>query len=92
LKIAGEGVEDLVGGLGPHVGPLVVVSRVDPGADVGVELAPGGSPSIFFKNARKSSALLVSPHPIGWMISIAAQNRMPGGGGSEVVDDAQRCR
>ena len=34
--------EDLVGGLGPDVGAGVVVPGVDPGADVGVELAHRG--------------------------------------------------
>jgi glycogen operon protein len=35
--VAGDAVEDLVGGLGPHVGARVLVPGVDPASDVGVE-------------------------------------------------------
>jgi hypothetical protein len=37
LKISGEGVEDLVGGLLPHERLGVVVPGLDPGSDVGFE-------------------------------------------------------
>ena len=34
VSVVGEGVEDLVGGLGPAEGPGVLVPSVDPGPDV----------------------------------------------------------
>ena len=45
LAVAFDGVEDLLGGLGPDVRAGVLVPVVDPVADVGVELADGcGAP------------------------------------------------
>ena len=39
LAVAFDGFEDLVGGLDPHVGAGVLVPRIDPVSDLGVELA-----------------------------------------------------
>jgi len=41
LAVAADGVEDLVGGLGPDVGAGVLVPGLDPLADVGVQRADG---------------------------------------------------
>jgi hypothetical protein len=38
LAILGEGSEDLVGGLGPHKRPRVLVPGRDPVADIGFQL------------------------------------------------------
>jgi len=41
LAVSFDGVEDLVGGLGPDVGAGVFVPGVDPLADVGVQRVDG---------------------------------------------------
>ena len=41
LAVSGDGVQDPLRGLGPHVGPGVLVPVLDPRADVGVERADG---------------------------------------------------
>ena len=42
MAISGEGAEDLLGGLGPHKRPRVVIPGVDPGADVGLQGVDAG--------------------------------------------------
>ena len=68
---SGDRFEDLVGALGPDVGPGIVVSGLDPGTYVAVELADGDARrgvdswwSVRRTSARRGSATSLGRHEV----------------------------